>query len=85
MTRRVYLHVGAPKTGTTYLQDRLGRNARRLAAHDVHVPRLNPITTPASQVLVATTASRSTPCSMPSPVSIQTRSSVARLPVALFA
>ena len=43
----VYVHIGAPKTGTTYLQDRLGRNARRLAEHDVHVPRLNPITTPA--------------------------------------
>ena len=24
MSRRVYVHVGAPKTGTTYLQDRLG-------------------------------------------------------------
>ena len=43
----VYLHIGAPKTGTTYLQDRLGRNARRLAEHDVHVPRLNPVTAPA--------------------------------------
>ncbi|MET1060971.1 MAG: hypothetical protein ABWX84_15320 [Nocardioides sp.] len=43
----VYVHIGAPKTGTTYLQDRLGRNARRLAEHDVHVPRLNPVTTPA--------------------------------------
>jgi len=32
--------------------------------------------------LVATSASRSTPCSTPSPSSIQTRSSVARLPVA---
>lgn len=36
--RRVYLHVGAPKTGTTYLQDKLDVNARELAAHDVHVP-----------------------------------------------
>jgi hypothetical protein len=43
----VYVHIGAPKTGTTYLQDRLGRNARRLAERDVHVPRLNAITTPA--------------------------------------
>src|SRR5690606_25317804 len=34
---------------------------------------------------VSTTASRSTPVSMPSPRSIHTRSSVARLPVALFA
>lgn len=36
---RVYLHIGAPKTGTTYLQDRLSRNARSLARHGVHVPR----------------------------------------------
>ncbi len=32
------MHVGAPKTGTTYLQDRLGRNTRSLARHDVHIP-----------------------------------------------
>ncbi|MDF1604603.1 hypothetical protein [Nocardioides sp. YIM 152315] len=38
MTRRVYLHVGAPKTGTTYLQDRLSLNSRSLAAHDIHFP-----------------------------------------------
>jgi hypothetical protein len=38
MSRKVYVHIGAPKTGTTYLQDRLGRNARSLAAHGVHFP-----------------------------------------------
>ena len=38
MTRRVYLHVGAPKTGTTYLQDRLALNRGELARHDVHYP-----------------------------------------------
>ena len=38
MSRRVYVHIGAPKTGTTYLQDRLGRNAAELARHDVHFP-----------------------------------------------
>lgn len=37
------MHVGAPKTGTTYLQDRLARNARSLSAHDVHVPRRSPL------------------------------------------
>lgn len=37
--RRVYLHIGAPKTGTTYLQDRLTANARSLARHGVHIPR----------------------------------------------
>ena len=36
MSRRVYLHIGAPKTGTTYLQDRLTLNAGTLRAHDVH-------------------------------------------------
>jgi hypothetical protein len=38
MSRAVYLHVGAPKTGTTYLQDRLTRNAATLAGHGVHFP-----------------------------------------------
>jgi hypothetical protein len=31
----VYVHIGPPKTGTTYLQDILWRNRKRLAAHDV--------------------------------------------------
>jgi hypothetical protein len=43
MSRRVYVHIGAPKTGTTYLQDRLARNAKSLAAHDVHVPTRSPL------------------------------------------
>lgn len=34
----VYLHVGAPKTGTTYLQDRLYLNRASLARHGVHYP-----------------------------------------------
>jgi hypothetical protein len=34
----VYLHVGAPKTGTTYLQERLRINRTTLAEHDVHYP-----------------------------------------------
>ncbi len=38
MSRVVYLHVGAPKTGTTYLQDRLAVNRSALAEHDVHYP-----------------------------------------------
>ena len=38
MTRRVYLHVGAPKTGTTYLQDRLAANRTELAKRGVHYP-----------------------------------------------
>lgn len=38
MTRVVHLHIGAPKTGTTYIQTRLGRNTRTLADHGVHFP-----------------------------------------------
>jgi hypothetical protein len=38
MSRVVYLHVGAPKTGTTYLQDRLALNKASLARHQVHYP-----------------------------------------------
>jgi len=43
----VFLHVGAPKSGTTYLQDRLSRNARQLRGYGVHVPNLFPSLTPA--------------------------------------
>ncbi len=37
--RRVLLHIGAPKSGTTSVQDRLHRNAAELAGHGVLVPR----------------------------------------------
>ena len=46
MSRTVYLHIGAPKTGTTYLQDRLTRNASQLAQHDVHYPSRSPLISP---------------------------------------
>ena len=46
MSRRVYLHIGAPKTGTTYLQDRLSLNAASLAAHDIHFPSRSPLVSP---------------------------------------
>jgi hypothetical protein len=46
MSRTVYLHIGAPKTGTTYLQDRLTRNAATLAEHDVHFPTRSPLVSP---------------------------------------
>lgn len=39
MSRVVYVHVGAPKTGTTYLQDRLEANYDALVAHGVTFPR----------------------------------------------
>src|SRR4051794_31996102 len=38
MSRVVYLHIGAPKTGTTYLQDRLALNQTELAAHGIQYP-----------------------------------------------
>ena len=43
MSRTVYLHIGAPKTGTSYLQDRLRLNKAELRRHGVHYPlgRLN--------------------------------------------
>lgn len=46
MSRRVYLHIGAPKTGTTYLQDRLAVNARTLAANGVHFPTTSALVSP---------------------------------------
>jgi hypothetical protein len=46
MSRRVYLHIGAPKTGTTYLQDRLTLNAANLADHGVHFPSRSPLVSP---------------------------------------
>jgi len=36
MSRKVYVHIGAPKTGTTYLQDRLALNNKSLGEHGVH-------------------------------------------------
>lgn len=35
----VYLHIGPPKTGTTYLQDVLDKNRRRLGSRGVAFPR----------------------------------------------
>ena len=46
MSPTVYLHIGAPKTGTTYLQDRLTLNASALAGHDVHFPTRSPLISP---------------------------------------
>ncbi|GGF47729.1 hypothetical protein GCM10011519_22220 [Marmoricola endophyticus] len=38
MARTVLLHVGVPKTGTSYVQDRLFRNPEALAAHGLAYP-----------------------------------------------
>ena len=46
MSRQVYLHIGAPKTGTTYLQDRLMLNASTLASRGVHLPTSSPFVSP---------------------------------------
>ncbi len=39
---RVFLHVGTPKTGTTYLQDVMWRNRRELRRRGVHYPGYRP-------------------------------------------
>ncbi|HEY0642802.1 MAG TPA: hypothetical protein VGD39_05235 [Nocardioides sp.] len=41
MSRVVHLHIGAPKTGTTYLQDRLMLNAAQLSRHGLVIPSQN--------------------------------------------
>jgi hypothetical protein len=46
MSRVVHLHIGAPKTGTTYLQHRLSRNVKTLQRHDVYFPTRNPLVSP---------------------------------------
>jgi len=40
MTERFYLHIGAPKTGTTYLQHALHRNRRKLKSDGILYPRV---------------------------------------------
>lgn len=42
MSRVVHLHIGAPKTGTTYLQDRLRLNTQSLSRHGVTIPATRP-------------------------------------------
>lgn len=44
--RRVYLHIGAPKTGTTYLQHRLTLNLASLRKHGVVLPSSSPLVPP---------------------------------------
>jgi hypothetical protein len=39
---RVYLHIGEPKTGTTFLQDALWKNRARLTRQGVQLPGYNP-------------------------------------------
>jgi hypothetical protein len=46
VTRALYLHIGAPKSGTTFIQDRLERNYRSLTRHGVHLPAQLPLVEP---------------------------------------
>ena len=39
MSRVVHLHIGAPKTGTTYLQHRLARNVKTCLLYTSPSPR----------------------------------------------
>ena len=38
MKRRILLHIGSPKCGSTYLQRALLQNRDRLAAHGIRYP-----------------------------------------------
>lgn len=40
MARRVFLHIGAPKSGTSYLQDRLARSRDVLSGQGLVLPQL---------------------------------------------
>jgi len=46
MAKVVHLHIGAPKTGTTYLQHRLALNTKTLAQHGVRFPTRSPLVSP---------------------------------------
>jgi hypothetical protein len=41
-TPRVLLHIGTPKTGTTFLQELMWHHRQALAAHGVHYPGATP-------------------------------------------
>ncbi|GAB3244967.1 hypothetical protein [Nocardioides dilutus] len=44
--QRVYVHIGAPKTGTSYVQDRLALNTKSLSDQGVHYLSRSPIIDP---------------------------------------
>jgi hypothetical protein len=65
---RIVLHVGALKTGSTYLQQRLRADPERLRAHGVHVPVVPAVARMAGNAkLLATALSRA-----PSPTFLRT-------------
>lgn len=56
---RIILHIGAPKTASTYLQRRLRTNADLLRTHGVYIPVIPAVATMAGNAkLLATTLSR---------------------------
>ena len=65
---RIVLHVGAPKTGSTYLQRRLRADPAQLRAHGIYVPVLPAVARMAGNAkLLATALSRA-----PSPTFVRT-------------
>ncbi len=56
---RIVLHIGAPKTASTYLQRRLRANAATLRKHSIYIPVLPAVAAMAGNAkLLATTLSR---------------------------
>src|SRR5438477_8063590 len=56
---RIVLHVGAPKTASTYIQLRLRADPRHVRAHGIYVPVLSATATaPGNAKLLATALSR---------------------------
>jgi hypothetical protein len=61
LTRKLVFHVGAPKTGSTYLQWRLRANAARLREHGIYVPVLPAVARMAGNAKLLATALAGTP------------------------
>ena len=59
LSPRIVLHIGAPKTASTYLQRRLRANAETLRKHGVYIPVIPAVAAMAGNTkLLATTLSR---------------------------
>ncbi|HEV2363480.1 MAG TPA: hypothetical protein VGS12_04700 [Caulobacteraceae bacterium] len=56
MTPRIVLHLGAPKTGSTYVQQRLAANRERLRERGVFFPRLPEVAAMAGNAKLLATA-----------------------------
>lgn len=51
MKRKVYLHIGLPKTGTTYLQWQIQCNRDKLKSNDIYIPRTGQLIGPDQNLL----------------------------------